>query len=106
MDVIFRLRRRPSQRGSPPPTTAGLSLLLAASTSTTFLYDFLLRLASTACLYVLPLRASTCHRPSPVQVERLSFSLCDFICTSFSWNYFSFFLLLIVQLKDVLFYCC
>jgi hypothetical protein len=51
MDVIFRLRRRPSQRGSPPPTTAGLSLLLAASTSTTFLYDFLLRLASTVCLH-------------------------------------------------------
>ena len=45
MDVIFRLRRRPSQRGSPPPTT------LAASTSTTFLYDFLLRLASTVCLH-------------------------------------------------------
>jgi hypothetical protein len=47
------------------------------------------------------------HRPFPVQVERLSFS--------FMWFYMYFlfleiiflsFLLLIVQLKDVIFYCC
>ncbi len=97
MDVIFRLRRRPSQCGSPPLTTAGLYWLL-------YVYDFPLRLSSTTCFYGLPLRSASTsclyglpprpastvllrrhrhrHRPSPVQVERLSFSLCDFICVS------------------------
>ncbi len=68
MDVIFRLRRR---------------LSMAASTSTTYLYDLLLRLslqpASTACLYTASLHRPHRHRhrPFPAQAEHLSFSLCD-----------------------------
>ena len=56
MDVIFRLRRRLSQRGIPP-LLLWLSLRLRL-TSTTCFYDFHcslpLRPASTACLYGLP----------------------------------------------------
>jgi hypothetical protein len=56
MDVFLRLRRRQSQRGFPPFTSAVLLPLFGCL----YVYDLLLRLASlqlasTACLYGLPL---------------------------------------------------
>jgi hypothetical protein len=67
MDVIFRLRRCLSQRGSLPLTAAGLLLLLwlllrLRLTSTTCFYDLCLQPASTACLYCLRSASTACLR--------------------------------------------
>jgi hypothetical protein len=73
MDVFLRLRRRQSQRGSPPSTSAvplplfgclyvyDLPPRLTSTTcfSTTCFYGLPLRPVSTACLYGLPLRPAS-----------------------------------------------
>ena len=70
--------------------------------STTFFYDLLLRPASTSCLYV-PLRV----------IVHLLFKWNVYLSLYVIYMYFFFleiiflsFLLLIVQLKDMLCYCC
>ncbi len=123
---------------------------MAASTSTTYLYDLLLRLslqpAPSACLYGLPLRpastacldglplpaSSACLYRLPLRLwsastaclhhaifiiiilivhflfkRNIYFSLYVILYVILSLGIiFLFFLLLTVQLKDVLFYCC
>ena len=122
MDVASCLRRCFSLL--PPWTTAGLQLLLASSTSTTCLYDYdlPLRLPSTTYLYGLPLRpASTaCLYGLPLRSVYVVIVIV-IVHPLFKWNvylslyvidmYFFFleiiflsFLLLIVQLKDVICY--
>ncbi len=97
MDVNSCLRHRFSQCGLLP---AGLPLLLAASTSTTCLYDLLLRLASTACLYGLPLRSAfmACLYGLPLRSAYV-FIVIVIVHPLFKWNvYLSLYVILYVFL--------
>ncbi len=124
MDVNSCLRRRFSLRGFPPWITAGLLLLSSFSTSTTCLYDYdlPLRLASTTCLNGLPLRpASTVclhHVIAIISIiiivhllfkRNIYLSLLYVIYVFFSSSFPEIifpFLLLSMQLKNVMLICC